>query len=341
MGAAAMVKMCARRCEKGVRPSVGEALAAWASWTFHGRSMPICLGTDVRYMRRVDVGRKLEVAPTLVVVHCVLGPDGRGDNSSWGGPGFSIPKCSTMFPDLSKAVVCLCYGGCDVGSSPLFRKVLSLASDQGPDAYCAKWYLKGPMRIALMDFDDPSHGVQADIKQSTLHTQDLWPRLLLNSVAFQVDWGPFASSNWYHKIQESGCAYLQKASCADPLFQWLLPRISKDMGLEDQLDSPDAASQIYEEVFRKAVLAPKGARLQMSRFMALIDVSAERDKTWHSRLAVLLHMGIELGYVKKLSRCMDVALRKPKVGLLKGGGARLRIHPLTCWLGGAMVVAPG
>ena len=164
-------------------------------------------------------------------------------------------------------------------------EVLSISSDNGPDGYSARWFLKHKFKCMLLDFEDVAHGIHRDEEAAVNACRVLKERLYLNGIHFNLDWGPFGSGAWHQDLIEAAQAYFARADEHDPIFVHLLPRFAADMGMKHELEQPGFRKKAWH-FFREQAMKPKGKRLQTSRFGSIVDVGISRMASWTARMAI-------------------------------------------------------
>lgn len=192
--------------------------------------------------------------------------------------------------------------------------VLTFNSDCGPDMQCVKWFLKGHMRLQLMDFDDPAHCGNADLRMAVSKSGILRPMMLLNATAYRVNWGPFSSSAWHHKILEGGREFVKRSGPNDPYFLGMLPALARDVGMEERLPDPEFPQFVWDSIVVPGTEMGKGHHLQYTRFNSMIDTALEKDPWWHVKLMFLEYIGLREGYLRKTDKSIRLVLPK-------GGGS--------------------
>ena len=179
--------------------------------------------------------------------------------------------------------------------------VLGISCDRGLDGSCALHFLLYQLRCNIVVFWDFNHDGHNDCINAMKETGDIFQRMLLNGIPFNVHFGPFQSQAWYAQCLEAAQRYLQLAvSEADPLFQHFLPQPMKDNGLEHEVGDPDLAQTIFKTAFQSELLTGMGPKLQFSRWHSITDVcNWWLDRRWTPRLIQLTFLGLSMGWLKK------------------------------------------
>ena len=68
---------------------------------------------------------------------------------------------------------------------------------------------------------------------------DLWGSLLLSSILFNLNFGPFDGSKWWREIQSAAASHRSKYTpFTCPLFPSTLPAVARDRGMFHRLHDP-------------------------------------------------------------------------------------------------------
>lgn len=135
----------------------------------------------------------------------------------------------------------------------------------------------------------------------------------LATLLFNLKIGPFDSAAWWRQGKEGVAEYAELADDDDPLPMAFL---------DDIADERNERDRIHEASFRQEIirgppelLQSKGCKVPRSRWLHFVDIAAEHDVVWSSRLLALLYMGLRTGYVNS-----DGGL-KFRLQLSRGGAA--------------------
>eukprot|EP00974_Lingulodinium_polyedra_P064786 6260559-Lingulodinium_polyedra.AAC.1 len=133
------------------------------------------------------------------------------------------------------------------------------------------------------------------IKNASLH----WV-ILLSSVVYNMNYGPWEGSAWWHKVQEGGRFYWDRAGPQDLLFQEVYPRLCRD---GENGKPPQMTQEEMEEMCRSLphsrMYEVKGPKAVRGRWFSWMTAAHWHDRHWHHRLLVLCAIGLQLGVWKK------------------------------------------
>ena len=137
---------------------------------------------------------------------------------------------------------------------------------------------------------DPSHREWNDVKNA-LKSAGLWENILETTLCFNAAYGPWDSAAWWKAAREASLQYIGVAACSggDPLLDFLQPLIAADRS-QDAVLLPAGAGRLEAADF-----ASKGPKVSLTRWFGWMDAAAWHLPRWHSHLAVLLYMGVQLG----------------------------------------------
>jgi len=139
---------------------------------------------------------------------------------------------------------------------------------------------------------DPSHREWNDVKNA-LKSTGLWGTILETTLCFNAAYGPWDSAAWWKAAREASLQYIGVAAHArgDPLLEFLQPLIAADRS-QDAVLLPAGAGRLEAQDF-----ASKGPKVSLTRWFGWMDAAAWHLPRWHSHLAVLLYMGVQLGHL--------------------------------------------
>ena len=118
--------------------------------------------------------------------------------------------------------------------------------------------------------------------------------LLLGCVIGNLSHGPWQGAAFWRQQQESAQELQATAGPQDPLVQFLLPRIRRDRGI--QVDEELTVSDVLQGLTGEHWFLRKGPRIALTRWGTFHDCFRELLPGWHTRLLVLLHLGLVQGW---------------------------------------------
>ena len=152
-------------------------------------------------------------------------------------------------------------------------------------------------RLSMWVLPDPSHRVSNDARNA-IAGAGLWHCVAMFRWICNVNYGPFEGCAFWRQQQEAAVKYvksLKHGSC--PLLAKLLPLIAQDRDELHLEHTPGYKGKIIDVLERGEAWAFKGPKMAMSRWFSFYDCFKYWDKHWHSRLAVLIYMGLKQGWL--------------------------------------------
>ena len=184
---------------------------------------------------------------------------------------------------------------------PLLQNpVLVTYEDQGPVNTCALYFALNKLNISMVHFSDPYHRLWNDVKQA-VKKSGLWLTVTMTTIAHNCAFGPWDNSKWWHAVKEAAADYFDLADASDPVFRAVLPRIFVDLGIVDCLEQDTAMPEVWERIKASSFLRVHGSRTATCRWFNWNESQEWWDEQWHSRLLLLLHLGIEDGFLNNQS----------------------------------------
>ena len=173
------------------------------------------------------------------------------------------------------------------------RPLLTVHVDQGSDGWSACHYLAFKLGLRMMICFDPSHRAWNDARQA-LKDADLWGVVLLLTLVFNVDGGPWKEARWYHTCKEAVATYTQITTADQcPLFQHYLEPMLLDNGWDEHLGNAEMGRTVFQslpEIFQR-----QSSRVSLTRWFQFLDSCSQHLKVWHQRLVVQVFLGLDLG----------------------------------------------
>eukprot|EP00974_Lingulodinium_polyedra_P111027 10738955-Lingulodinium_polyedra.AAC.1 len=168
--------------------------------------------------------------------------------------------------------------------------------DEGSPGYAGVWHLRYHLRARLFILRDVYHREWNDVKMA-LGQAGLWWVVLLTSLTFNLCFGPWEGCAWFEKLVSAAVQYFALERVSNPLFQALYPAICRDKGLPE-VGGVDHQQAILDEVASSEAWEKKGPHVANKRWFSWCQAHTFHDSVWHSRLLVLLSLGIQLGIYK-------------------------------------------
>ena len=220
------------------------------------------------------------------------------DNSLSVVAGFGLSKFSAAQADDEDYIE-------DLAMEKIPTLVLSM--DQGSIGSCLTWYCIFSRSLRLMPLWDPSHRGWNDLK---LATQDasLWSSMLVLTIAANCLSCPWNGSKFWQESKEGLEAFLEVASQDDPLFQSMLPGMLQDEGLLHTQTDQEVAADMFEGLRANRCWERRGQKISLGRWFGFFDGLKELQASWHSRLLVLIFLGVAQGWVSR--KATQVVLSK-------------------------------
>ena len=191
----------------------------------------------------------------------------------------------------------------------LLQPRLTMVVDQHSVGWAAGHFLMNHLKLRLFLLYDPSHRVARDLYLA-LGDTGFWEVVMLQSIAWNINWGPWDGSAFWRQVQESAENYrcaLGHSSC--PLFQSMLWQIARDRDELDQLHSPEWRDMVWDEVFTGRCITHKGPKMALCRWMSFIDCEVYWRKLHNMRLLLFTVWGISLGYIDENADSKQLRLR--------------------------------
>lgn len=193
------------------------------------------------------------------------------------------------------------------------NEALGIHADRGPDGSCAAYYLVNELKASVVLFWDFNHDAHNDLVNAMRSTADIYDRMVLNGVAYNVHWGPWSSMAWFRACAEAAGNFAKLATLDDPLYQAMLPQLLHSSGAEEMHYDPEFIQNLFDTNFQQEIFTKMGPKLQFSRYHSIIDVSEWWLPRWGGRLSVLIFMGLAMGWLKKSSGHLAPILSRSQV----------------------------
>ena len=172
-------------------------------------------------------------------------------------------------------------------SRPFDWPFASCAADQGPDMLCGLNFLQFKPGVNIARVDDLSHGCWNDVRKA-LKANDLWPRILMMIVAYNVPYGSQLSPSRLKQLREAVVEYQGVASPGRcPIFAYYLPLIMEDLGRPPNAADEEWVDQLWAGLPDHDILWKKGDKVGLSRFFAVVYKNKAESSDWNTRALFL------------------------------------------------------
>ena len=203
------------------------------------------------------------------------------------------------------------FESCDI-------RVLVMHLDEGSQAYSTGWFLMNHLKINIVVMRDIYHREWNDCKLA-ISDSDLWWVVMLSTIVLNLPHGPWDGAAFHQKLRDMSKLYLKGDAHQLPLFQSLLPLICADLGIKYD-GSAEQAERIFQEMPESDAFVTKGEKVATKRWFSWLGAALAHDKHWHSRLCIMIALGMAEGVYKgyeqvplwsDLSKAARDALAKP------------------------------
>jgi hypothetical protein len=174
--------------------------------------------------------------------------------------------------------------------------VLAVTMDQGSVGFAPMHYLMYHLKANSVIVADPNHRCWNDVKNS-IKQAGLWDAVLASGVAMNVGFGPFDGQAWWHEIAEAAMQHAAVAGKSCPLLAAMLPKIAAERDEMEMLCDPGYAQYILDQIQEGRIMAVKGPKLALCRWMSWVDCYAFWRPIRSMRCLLLLYIGIQQGWV--------------------------------------------
>eukprot|EP00974_Lingulodinium_polyedra_P023490 2269042-Lingulodinium_polyedra.AAC.1 len=158
---------------------------------------------------------------------------------------------------------------------------------------------------------DPPHRFWNSEKLGLLQSGS-WESVLLTTIPYTINDGPWHSSGWLQQLNNAKAAYLAANTPGEsPLLRHLLPRIAKDLGAEEELAAGTLGDRVWGMLQHDKRLSTKGPVLALTRWYSWVDSHEHWRPLYHCRLLLMLIWSIGAGVLTKKSGHTALSLAKP------------------------------
>lgn len=199
------------------------------------------------------------------------------------------------------------------------RPMLAL-SDEGSKGFASLWYLAGHLRARMGWVRDPGHRGWRDF-QNAVNAAGFRIVLLESLVLLKLPFGPWLSEAFVAQMQEAIVVYSRHASSQDPLFMQMYAKICHDRQTDTAGDFGTAEHEkhTFADFLGDKCWQQKGTKVKLRSFFKWQEaVAAHLLPSWHSRLLLLVFMGLQLGwFAPGQVPGIDVVTEKERAKLLE------------------------
>ena len=150
------------------------------------------------------------------------------------------------------------------------------------------------MKLRATPFFDPFHDPwrQLDISMAEC---GLKTSMILSSIGHNLDFGPWDGQAFWQQEKDTAAEVVALMGPDDPLLDFFWPRICWDLGLDPEAD--DAKEKYIKELKSFSWLKKKGPRVCMTRWGTWAEAHEFRAPYHHSRLLLLVALGLRAGWL--------------------------------------------
>ena len=199
------------------------------------------------------------------------------------------------------------------------RPSLNLFFDEASPNIAMYLWLAYHKKLRVVGIRDIFHRQWNDV-MNAIKAAGLWWAVLLTSVAFNLPYGPWQGSAWFGKLQEGAAHLLEHSPSGSKLTDALYAAMCNDRG-EEPTGAAAHRKQVLRDNLRGKAFERKGPRVALKRWFSWLQAAAWHDECWHSRLLVILFLGMK-------SRVYKSAADTPYFGGAEGkfGGAAEQVE---------------
>lgn len=129
--------------------------------------------------------------------------------------------------------------------------------------------------------------------KAALHACGLFWVVLLARIVFNMPYGPWDGQAWWNTLVDTAEDLVMQLLWDGRIWQECYPRNCKDYGITPTWAREHMAKRL--QFVWKEGLKRKEERMAMSRWFGFVKCASVHLKLWHSRLLVILFMGMSLG----------------------------------------------
>lgn len=192
---------------------------------------------------------------------------------------------------------------------------LVIGSDEHSVGLAAMAFACHHLHLRVAAAHDASHRVNNDLMQGLKSSGPWWKVVLLMSIPYKINYGPWLGSAFFRQLQEVGLQFMSENSSSCALFQGFLPKIAHDVGKgPDAVGDPQFVQDAWAGLGSSKVQDSKGPKMQFARWGAWFDSAEYWDSVWHQRLLIMTVWGVSSGVLTGKASDMKLQLqpiRKP------------------------------
>ena len=168
----------------------------------------------------------------------------------------------------------------------LDRPTLAFHLDEGSSGYTMCWYLQYHLGLRTAVVRDVFHREWNDIK-GALADCSLWWVVLLTTLAFNLNHGPWNNEAWWQEMKEGSKEVLALEQFGNPLWQSFYPWVCRDRD-EPQAGTAAHQKQLLEDTRKSKLFDAKGERVATKRWFSWLKSAHYHRGHWHTQLFLLL-----------------------------------------------------
>ena len=174
------------------------------------------------------------------------------------------------------------------------RHHLSICLDKNIDGFASVWYKLYAMELRMTPFSDPFHDPwkQLDISMAEA---GLKTSMILSTIGHNLDSGPWDGQAFGQQEKDTAAEMVALMGPGDQLLDFFWPRICWDLGLDPEAEG--AQEKYLKEFTSFGWLKRKGPRVCMTRWGTWAEVHEFRAHHHHSRLLLLVSLGLRSGWL--------------------------------------------
>ena len=184
----------------------------------------------------------------------------------------------------------------DAGQPIDSRPVLIVWMDEGSPTYALSLYLQYATKTRCLFIRDAFHREWNDCTLALRHC-GFWPTMLLSQLVFNLPHGPWGGAGWYEQLLQGAESLIRHGGASGGLFSALYDNICADIGV-----AAAGTHKHKEEVIRflmdSRVLGKRHEKVATRRWFSWLSAANSNLQAWHSRLLIILFVGIRQGLYK-------------------------------------------
>ncbi|CAJ1422298.1 unnamed protein product [Effrenium voratum] len=183
------------------------------------------------------------------------------------------------------------------GEPPQKRlRALWLCSDQESTQVAGCAFLSHHRQLMLVHVPDPAHRSHNDVTLS-LSSSGLLRQAIWNLALYNVKYGPWAKSGFYHKVTETATLLSTELDPDDPLLVTFFPHILQDRGMGEDQNNREQRQAFLAGLPSEPFVTQKGIKASISRFNSLVQSHAALDEHWSAQNFLFCSICILQGWI--------------------------------------------